>query len=82
MSIIYLMVPLAILLALVAVVAFYWALNSGQFDDVETPAQRILFQEASPVGQSEASATQDAFQETNSVGLEGDRHRGKTFSKN
>jgi cbb3-type cytochrome oxidase maturation protein len=45
MSIIYLMIPLAILLALVALVAFYWALNSGQFDDVETPAQRMLFDE-------------------------------------
>ena len=49
MSVIYLMIPLAILLALIALVAFYWALNSGQFDDVETPAQRMLFDEISAV---------------------------------
>ena len=49
MSVIYLMIPLAILLALIALVAFYWALNSGQFDDVETPAQRMLFDEVSAV---------------------------------
>ena len=35
------MIPLAILLAFVGLVAFYWALRSGQFDDVETPAQRM-----------------------------------------
>ena len=39
------MIPLAILLAFVGLVAFYWALRSGQFDDVETPAQRVLFEE-------------------------------------
>ena len=43
MSVIYLMIPLAILVAGVGLAAFYWALQSGQFDDVETPAQRILF---------------------------------------
>ena len=45
MSVVYLMIPLAISLAFVGLVAFYWALRSGQFDDVETPAQRILFEE-------------------------------------
>ena len=49
MSVIYLMIPLAISLALIALAAFYWALNSGQFDDVETPAQRMLFDEVSDV---------------------------------
>ncbi len=42
MSVIYLVVPLALLLVLVAVVAFAWAGRSGQFDDMETPGLRIL----------------------------------------
>ena len=45
MSVVFMMIPLAILLAFVGLVAFYWALRSGQFDDVETPAQRVLFEE-------------------------------------
>lgn len=43
MEIIYLMIPLAILLATGIVAAFIWAVRSGQFDDLEGPANRILF---------------------------------------
>jgi cbb3-type cytochrome oxidase maturation protein len=41
-NILYLVVPLALLLVLVAVVAFVWAGRTGQFDDLETPALRVL----------------------------------------
>lgn len=46
MSILYLLVPLALALAGGAVAAFWWAVRSGQFDDTETPAMRILFDDA------------------------------------
>ena len=42
MEIIYLLLPLAIGLALVFVVGFVWMTRSGQYDDLETPAHRIL----------------------------------------
>ena len=42
MSIIYLVLPLALLIVLAAVIAFVWAARRGQFDDLETPALRIL----------------------------------------
>ncbi len=42
MSVIYLVFPLALILAAVAVAAFIWATRSGQFDDMETPAMRML----------------------------------------
>lgn len=45
MSILYFLVPVAILLAGAGVSAFIWAVRSGQFDDVETPAIRILLDE-------------------------------------
>jgi cbb3-type cytochrome oxidase maturation protein len=41
-SIFYLVLPLALLLVLAAVLAFVWAARRGQFDDLETPALRIL----------------------------------------
>ena len=42
MSVLYLVVPLAIVLAGVAVFAFVWATRRGQFDDLTTPAVRAL----------------------------------------
>ncbi len=42
MSVLFIVVPLAILLAGAGVLAFAWAARSGQYDDVDTPAQRML----------------------------------------
>ncbi len=42
MNVLYFLVPLAILLAAISVAAFWWAVRSGQFDDTETPAIRML----------------------------------------
>lgn len=42
MSTLYLLVPLAIMLAAGAVAAFVWAVRSGQLDDLDTPPQRAL----------------------------------------
>jgi len=41
----YLVLPLALLIAGSAVVAFVWSVRSGQLDDVDTPPRRILFDE-------------------------------------
>ncbi len=48
MEILYLLVPLAVLLAGVIVWAFLWSIRSGQFDDLEGPAHRILMDEDEP----------------------------------
>ncbi len=45
MSVIYVLLPLASLLAAAAVAAFIWAVRRGQFDDLTTPAVRILHEE-------------------------------------
>jgi cbb3-type cytochrome oxidase maturation protein len=42
MSVIYVLLPVAIILAVTAVVAFVRAVKSGQFDDLDTPAHRML----------------------------------------
>ena len=42
MDILYLLIPLAVLIMLIAVLAFMWAVKNGQFDDLEGPAHRIL----------------------------------------
>ncbi len=43
MTVLYLLVPLALFFAAAAVATFIWAVRSGQFDDLETPAVRVLF---------------------------------------
>jgi cbb3-type cytochrome oxidase maturation protein len=42
MSVIYIVLPAAIVLAGVALAAFFWAVHRGQFDDLDTPAHRML----------------------------------------
>jgi len=42
MEILYLLVPLALILVAVIVAIFFWAVHSGQFDDLEGPAHRII----------------------------------------
>ena len=42
MEILYLLIPLAILLLLVIAGFFFWSVKSGQMDDLEGPAYRIL----------------------------------------
>ncbi|HEX7008670.1 MAG TPA: cbb3-type cytochrome oxidase assembly protein CcoS [Phycisphaeraceae bacterium] len=45
MTVLYLVIPLALVLVAVALAAFAWALRDGQFDDLHTPAVRILHDE-------------------------------------
>ncbi len=47
MNILYFLVPLALLLAGSGVWAFVWSVRNGQFEDVETPAIRMLFEDES-----------------------------------
>lgn len=42
MSVLYIVLPLAIILAIAAVGAFAWAVRTGQMDDLQTPALRML----------------------------------------
>ncbi|MFO8044860.1 MAG: cbb3-type cytochrome oxidase assembly protein CcoS [Halomonas sp.] len=45
MSILYLLIPLSLILLGLAVWAFFWAVKNDQFEDLEGPAHRILFDE-------------------------------------
>jgi cbb3-type cytochrome oxidase maturation protein len=42
LNIIFVLIPLGLVLLLAAVIAFFWAIRNGQFDDLDTPAWRIL----------------------------------------
>lgn len=48
MEIIYLLIPIAVILVMIIIGIFVWAAKSGQFDDLEGPAHRILMDDDSP----------------------------------
>jgi cbb3-type cytochrome oxidase maturation protein len=54
-NIIFVLIPLAILLLGAAIWAFIWAVNHGQFDDLEGPAHRILFDDDEKEGERNGS---------------------------
>jgi cbb3-type cytochrome oxidase maturation protein len=43
MSIIFVLIALSLMVAILFLMAFFWAIKSGQFDDDYTPSLRILF---------------------------------------
>lgn len=43
MDVLALLIPAALFLGLLGLAAFLWALKSGQFDDLDGAAERILF---------------------------------------
>jgi len=46
-SVIFVLLPLALVFAAAALGVFLWAALSGQYDDVHTPALRILYDDES-----------------------------------
>ena len=48
MSGIAILIPIALLLGLTGLAAFFWALRSGQFEDLDGAAMRILVDDDEP----------------------------------
>ncbi len=48
MNIIILLILISVVVALVFVGAFYWAVKSGQFDDTDSPSVRMLMDDKKP----------------------------------
>lgn len=43
MQIVFLLVPLVLFIVALGILLFSWAVKSGQYDDLEGPAHRILY---------------------------------------
>ena len=60
MDIIYLLLPVALVIVVIIVWVFMWAVKSDQFDDLEGPAYKILMDDDKPAGKSDRdSASKD-----------------------
>ncbi len=49
MDVLFILIPIAIAVMLVAIVALLWAIKNGQFDDLEGEAHRILMDDDDPL---------------------------------
>ena len=45
MEVLLVLIPLSFLLAFAGLATFIWATKSGQYDDLESPAEKILYEE-------------------------------------
>lgn len=43
MEMLYVLIPIALILVAIAFATFMWAVKNDQYEDLETPAHRILF---------------------------------------
>lgn len=59
MTILFLLIPLGLLLLAVAVAAFFWATRSGQFDDLDAPAWRVVMDDDRAPPRSDEQAGDD-----------------------
>ncbi|MFA0811058.1 cbb3-type cytochrome oxidase assembly protein CcoS [Microbulbifer epialgicus] len=45
MESLYFLIPIAMVFVVLAIKLFFWAVNTGQYDDLETEGRRILFED-------------------------------------
>ena len=57
MEILWLLIPLSVLLVLIMGGLFWWSVRSGQFDDLDGPAYRILADDDSPTPETASKET-------------------------
>jgi len=49
MDILYILIPLALVILGIAIAGFIWAVKTGQFEDLQGPAHRILMDDDDPL---------------------------------
>jgi cbb3-type cytochrome oxidase maturation protein len=75
MSIIFVLIPLAVIIVCIAIGVFFWAVKSNQFDDLERQGYSILFdddikkdaQTNKPQDKAEANADDELSKETKDI---------------
>ena len=55
MEILYLLIPVSLAVVLAIGAIFWWAVGSGQFDDMEGPAHRVVTDDDTPDGRAKTT---------------------------
>ena len=59
MDALYVMIPIAIVIVALAIRLLFWAVDSGQYDDMDGPAHSILFDDEDPAHRAGVQEAQD-----------------------
>jgi len=61
MESLYFLIPCALIFIVIAIKVLFWAINSGQYDNLDTEAHRILFEDnkIKPAATAEEQSTKD-----------------------
>lgn len=59
MAALYVLIPVAVGIVAVCIWIFFWAVDSGQFDDLDSPAHSILFDDDKDKNTAHAELTQE-----------------------
>lgn len=65
MNILYFLILISLVVATGFLMAFFWAVRHGQFEDDQTPAIRILFDDLGEKEQKSGSVNQNINPESN-----------------
>lgn len=65
MSIIYVLIPIAVLLTAIGLYLFFWAVKTEQFDDLEKQGLSILFDENDDQAADKNKSTSELISEKN-----------------
>mgnify|MGYP000090567742 CR=1 FL=1 len=76
MDSLYLLIPVALVFVAVAVKLLLWAIDSGQYDDLDKEGWRILADEEAPEAEADESDREDAGRQG-----DGNDDRGATGSR-
>lgn len=65
MSVIYVLIPIAIILTIVGIYLFFWAVKTEQFNDLEKEGLSILFDEEKSKNNSKKPSQENTSAESN-----------------
>lgn len=67
MNIVLILIPITLVLVSVGILVFNWAVKSGQYDDLEGPAHRILYEDDRDMIPDDARQPQQKKRQTTST---------------
>ncbi|WOH38480.1 cbb3-type cytochrome oxidase assembly protein CcoS [Thalassotalea fonticola] len=76
MSVIYILIPIAIIFTAIAIYLFFWAVKTEQFDDLEKQGMSILFDDE-PVSNKISSTATDTNKSNESELQDNTSHSNK-----
>lgn len=65
MSVIYILIPIAILLTAIGIYIFFWAVKTEQFDDLEKQGMSILFDDSNDKTKEQKENNNENYDVTN-----------------